>query len=476
MPGPVHWHEGLFLQPHHLQSMQHHLLERFGGERKLSFVFPYGVVDMKLSADALENMLIRFDKLRVIMPSGLEVSFPDNADLPSLDIKAAFEASSNAFTVSLAVPLWYATRANSIDPTASANSNAPGGGGAEWRVKRIYKIAEEQRPDENTGDNQQPMMVRRLNARLILDDDDHTDLETIPLLRIAHATGQDVGTARQEPAYIPPCLTISGSSSLREKLRDLTNQVQACRATLAQQITAGGFQIDSMRGVQFEQAMRLRTLNRYAARLGSLLAVLPQIRPFDFYLDLRELLGELSAAHPDRDKEFMVPEYDHDNLAGSFRRAHLQDPLPPWRHRPGTLPLQDPRLHPGSPASSSSRSPSNRNTSSKPTDYFLGIKTREDHAALAKLIEDGDKFKLMAKSMIAQPHLGHQTPGRTPPPAPHLLRQGRPLLLPPHALRIPTHVGPYQRRKNDGRPLARHANRRLPALVVYAHSINEGGN
>ena len=38
----------------------------------------------------------------------------------------------------------------------------------------------------------------------------------------------------------------------------------------------------------------------------------------------------------------------------------------------------------------------------KPTDYYLGIKTHEDHGILAKLVEDGDKFKLMAKSMIAQ--------------------------------------------------------------------------
>src|SRR4051812_11837188 len=48
------------------------------------------------------------------------------------------------------------------------------------------------------------------------------------------------------------------------------------------------------------------TLNRFAARLGSLIPVLSLIRPFDFYLDLRELLGELSASHPDRDKEFIV--------------------------------------------------------------------------------------------------------------------------------------------------------------------------
>src|ERR1700753_3291370 len=121
MSGPVHWHEGLFLQHHHLQTKQHPLLERFGTERRLGYIHSYGVVDMKLSADALENMLVRFDRLRVVLPSGLEVNFPENAELPSLDIKQAFEASSNAFTISLAVPLWYPARANSIDPTAGAN-------------------------------------------------------------------------------------------------------------------------------------------------------------------------------------------------------------------------------------------------------------------------------------------------------------------------------------------------------------------
>lgn len=397
MSGPVHWHEGLFLQPHHLQTMQHFLLDCYGSERKLSFTFPYGVIDVKMSADALENMLVRFDRLRVIMPSGLEVNFPENADLPSLDIKQAFEASSNAFTVSLAVPLWYATRANAVD-IAAGNTGATGGS-AEWRVKRIYKVSEIQRTDENTGENQQPMMIRKINARLILDDDDHTDLETIPLLRIAHATGQDVGLARQEPSYIPPCLVVGGSATLRERLRDLANQVQASRSTLVQQITAGGFVIDQMRGVQFEQAMRLRTLNRFAARLGSLIPVLPLVRPFDFYLDLRELLGELSASHPDRDKEFVVPEYDHDNLAASFDdlinkiRSLLGGTVQErylkidFVQEGAVFVLKDP-LAP--------------EHFEKPTDYFLGIKTREDHVALAKLVEDGDKFKLMAKSMIAQ--------------------------------------------------------------------------
>ena len=123
--GQVHWHEGLFLKPHHLQTMQRDLAEAGMRERRLSVPFPYGVIDLRLSTDALENMLIRIDRLRAIMPSGLEVDLPGNADVPALDIKRVFQASSGSFTVSLAVPLWQGSRANTVDHTpASSGSTA----------------------------------------------------------------------------------------------------------------------------------------------------------------------------------------------------------------------------------------------------------------------------------------------------------------------------------------------------------------
>jgi len=80
----IHWQEGLFLQPHHLQRMQKSLRDEIAAERRLAWPYPYGVVEARISRDELENMRIRFERLRAIMPSGLEVSFPENAELPSL--------------------------------------------------------------------------------------------------------------------------------------------------------------------------------------------------------------------------------------------------------------------------------------------------------------------------------------------------------------------------------------------------------
>ena len=89
----IHWHEGLFLQPHHLQRMQRSVHDQIGAERRLASPFPYGLIEARLSRGDLENQRIRFERLRAIMPSGQILDYPGNAEIPSLDIKQALAKS-----------------------------------------------------------------------------------------------------------------------------------------------------------------------------------------------------------------------------------------------------------------------------------------------------------------------------------------------------------------------------------------------
>jgi len=217
-------------------------------------------------------------------------------------------------------------------------------------------------------------------------------MEVLPLLRIVRSTGEDGGRPREDAEFVPPCLVVSGSPKLREFLRDLVAQVEASRKELVIQVSRGGFSIDTMRGAQFEQVMRLRTLNRFSARLPSLVLA-PGITPFTLYLEFRELLADLAALHPDRD-EFECGPYDHDNPLLCFSelstkiRAHLRGAVAPsfmkvvFEEAEGllTAPLTDQQL-------------------SVPNAYFLGVRTKQDPTAVARFVEDGDKFKLMPKSM-----------------------------------------------------------------------------
>jgi type VI secretion system protein ImpJ len=385
---PIHWYEGLFLQPHHLQSMQRHLAGGIAAERRRLWAYPYGVLKMRLSDADLENYRIRFDELHAIMPSGLEVRVPENADIPSIDIKEALAAGNGSLQISIGVPIWQPSGRNVID----------GGDETDWRTKRLYRTAEVEAPDENTGENPQMIRVRRINARLLLGQEDPSDLEVLPLTRVIQAVGDELGLPRQDPTYVPPCLIVSGSARLRDTIRDTTSQVLASRSELVLQTTRGGFSLDHLRGVQFEQLLRLRTLNRWGALLESLGSVLVKMPPFEMYIYLRQLLAELAALRPDRDA-FDVPQYDHDNplpcfddlsrkirslLQGTVEAKFLKVSFAPEEEL-GCMcaALDDEAL-------------------SKPNEYYLAIKTKWDPKQLAALVEDRDKFKLMPRSLARQ--------------------------------------------------------------------------
>src|SRR5215472_17075200 len=100
----VHWHEGLFLQPHNLQIMQRQLQTDIRLARNLFNPYCYGVVECKQDPDSLADGRIRFESLRVILPSGQEVCYPENANLPALDIKAELARTPGPLDVLLAVP------------------------------------------------------------------------------------------------------------------------------------------------------------------------------------------------------------------------------------------------------------------------------------------------------------------------------------------------------------------------------------
>jgi len=373
------------LQPHHLQRMQKGVHDVVCAERKLSWAYPYGLIEARLSRDDLENMRVRFERLRAIMPSGQVVDFPDNSELPSLDIKPALAKSVAGFAVFLGVPLWQNARANTVGTTAAEDT----------RVKLLYRVGELECADENTGENSKPIQVRKINARLMLEQEDPTDLELLPLMRIMRGSGEDVGLPRQDPDYVPPCLVLTGSPVLRELVRDLVSQVEASRKELVVQIARGGFSLDTMRGLQFEQLMRLRTLNRFSGRLPSLIAA-PNVSPFSIYVEFRELLGELAALHPDRD-EFDAALYDHDNPLPAFRdlsakiRSHLRGAVAPsylkvvFSETGGVLLATLAPEH-----------------FTQPNAYFLGIKTKLDPTVLGRYVEDGDKFKLMPQSLATR--------------------------------------------------------------------------
>ena len=375
----VHWHEGLFLQPHHLQMMQRRLATEIRAARGLFNPFCFGVLEMRISPDDLADGRVRFDRLRAILPSGQEIFYPEDANLPPLDIKTELARGAGAVEIFLAAPLWARSRANAFRTGESADP----------RVKLLY-IPEEIREvnDENSGENPQPVHIRKVNARVMLKGDDMSDMEFLPLLRVMRAAGEDAGKPRQDPEFVPPCLLLRSSPVLHDLVRDLVAQLNASREQLRLKAATGGLGLE----VKWELTMRLTVLNRFCANLPSLVEE-GMVPPFQVYLELRELLGELLALHP-AEGLFDCRSYNHVDPLPVFKeldrkiRAEIlvsraSQPLrvafegDPGRLRAGLEPQHF----------------------EKPTGYYLGIKTKLDRTKLALYVTDGNKFKLMPRSL-----------------------------------------------------------------------------
>lgn len=144
--------------------------------------------------------------------------------------------------------------------------------------------------------------------------------------------------------------------------------------------------------VKWELTLRLTVLNRFCASLPSLVEE-GQVSPFVIYLQLRELLGELLAVHPEK-TTFDCEPYDHQDPLRSLKELDqkIRDMI---RVTKGIEPIKVPFA--GNPGLL--RATLEPQHFEKPSSYFLGVQTRADRTKLALYLGDANKFKMTPRSM-----------------------------------------------------------------------------
>lgn len=305
----IHWAEGLFLQPHHLQKFQRTMKRRFHTERFFYLPYTCGLIDFEIDTDALANYRVVVKHISAVMPSGEEISMPGNSVVPPLDLSAALEQHRDVFTVYLALPLW-----SEYDANLSENDTP--------RSKRLFSIHETQLRDENSGDNEISMACHRYNVRLTTDFLDNSDLELVPILRLRPLYKEAAeATLEIDRDFIPPFLVLGANCPLSSMAIELNIQMRNRRNKILHDLTAAGYTTESLSGSGLHSILQLRTLNCYEGRLTSLLNA-GGFTPFSLYLELKSLLGELAALQPLRDL-CDVGEYNHLDCAPQFRELFL---------------------------------------------------------------------------------------------------------------------------------------------------------
>jgi|TARA_B110000495_G_C23036548_1_gene619299 type VI secretion system protein ImpJ len=395
----IHWHEGLFLRPHHLQRFHQDLQRSAISERQMYCPIPYGVLQYKVNDEELANKRLKFDHLKVIMPSGVIVDFPERATLPALDLRESLARHQSGFVVSLSVPFWDSNRGNVATPSSTGQTGE----------KLLYTTDEIEVSDENTGMNPQPLAIRKINAKLIVSTDESSYSEMLPLVRLSAGVGENLGQAQLDPRYSPPAVYLKGSVNIRSMMGEFVRGLIESRNALSVQIGQGGFNIETLRGIQLEQIFRLRTLSRYAARLPLMMQT-DTVSLYSVFMELHGLLGELNALSPTEDF-FNQANFNHDDPFSGFRT--LIDKLSSLMK--GVTRASYIKIDFAKQDDHYACEITDEHLNGV-IDYYVGIESSIEHRQLTMLVEDPDKFKFMPVSFIKRPIFGIRLKEERVPP------------------------------------------------------------
>ncbi|UCC28846.1 MAG: type VI secretion system baseplate subunit TssK, partial [Phycisphaerales bacterium] len=165
----VHWSEGMFLRPHHLQAGQRWVETVINTGLDSLRPYAWGFVRVSIASEPLENFTLRLDECVVRMKDGTWVEIPENTEVEPLDIQQALEAASGPLDVCLGIPQIQAVRANTVSLERPELTD----GTPRYEPHPVVKR------DENTGENPQTVYVRRMRGRLFVAGDDMTGYETV---------------------------------------------------------------------------------------------------------------------------------------------------------------------------------------------------------------------------------------------------------------------------------------------------------
>ncbi|MHC1697151.1 MAG: type VI secretion system baseplate subunit TssK [Geobacteraceae bacterium] len=326
---PLFWHQGIFLQPQHFQILDRAcqgLLTPY--QRYLSPGF-WGVGKMDIREAALGVKSFDLVRGEFLFPDGSHVSIPGNGLIAARAFDEDWVKDGKQFSVYLGLKNWVDDGENvtvlpALENLASAHTRFVSNtdlemvrdlhaGGPEGQVKRLYFV-----------------------AKIFWETELDTlgEYQLIPIAQL-EKFGADI---RLSYDFIPPCVSIAASVSLRKLAEEIRDQVTARAYQLEEHKSKRGVQAAEFGSRDMVYFLALRSINRYVPLLFHF-SKAEHVHPWHLYGVLRQLIGELTTFSEQvsvlgemEDGKTKIPEYDHRDLWGCFLAAqdlisHLLDEI-----------------------------------------------------------------------------------------------------------------------------------------------------
>jgi len=323
-PRPVHWHEGMFLRPHHFQAADRYTARLLADNLRMLQWHGWGLRRLTLDWEALGGFRLLIRELEARFRDGTVLILPDDSPAPDVDLKSAF-ADRTHLDVFLGIPKWRPGQPNLVASTATAPA----------RFRSLTLTID----DENTGGNPQPLVFRSPEVQVLLGEDDQAGYEVLPICRLEKSDRAEA-TPKLATGFIPPVLACEAWPALQtDILQNLMYRLNKKIEVLAAEVTSRGISFDSHSPGAAKRLHQLTRMNEAHTVLGHI-AFASGIHPEQAYLELCRIVGQLAIFGPSA-RPPALPRYDHDDLGGCFWKvkqyidallADVQDPT--YEERP----------------------------------------------------------------------------------------------------------------------------------------------
>lgn len=293
----VHWFEGMLLQPHHFQTQRRRTAMQAREQLMHLTAHWWGVALLQINPTALAGFRIKIDQAVLRLKDGTWLNIPNNA--------WAEERSFEDLTERLdePQPVWLSVKRPEPNRPLVHPLNEPNQG-----LPRPCVLGENTIVDENTGENGQVIQSRLWNVQITFGPPPGDSFEAMKIGELIWSADKQPAFS---PAYIPPLLNLAASGYLRERVKNVVVKVRNQATFLQGELVSRRITLTADPLRVLGNLTRLKIMSTYSLVLQQQLNV-PQTHPYDLYLELVRMLGDLIVLYPETPLE--APAYDHDNL------------------------------------------------------------------------------------------------------------------------------------------------------------------
>lgn len=287
------WTQGIFMTPQHFQ--QQALWDRYADERvaRLASPDPWGTVHVALDQQALSIHRLVVSSLALRLPDGTVIDTETADRTPAARDLRDVPAHIDTVVVQIGLPLMDAQGGNCIE--AGERPARP-----RRFVREYLEVA------DLHGEGKEEISVERHAVALLFDFESHVDYATCPVAQLVR-TPQ--GRFELDPAFVPPCLFLSASDRLTERMKRLSEILSAKSASLSVRRRERSDQIADFAVADVALFWLLHSVNSTWPELARLCAE-PQQHPERLYGILARLAGSLLTFSTTETLQ-AIPSYDH---------------------------------------------------------------------------------------------------------------------------------------------------------------------